>query len=179
MRRTRGTSTEKTTERVVSAGLRRRHPQEMRPSQREILRDVMMSASSRGMWLTLRQLAAITKFGEASISAQLRHLRKRQNGGYLIGRQLREPKAASRTATEPLWEYKLKLRRKDRQDAASTERTLRLLRDAIRAAREMDERRDTQNRLAQQAAREAVAASASAIPASEAGSIACSARPSA
>jgi hypothetical protein len=50
------------------------------PTQREILRDVMLSAALCDTWLTLRELALLTRFGEASISAQLRHLRKRRYG---------------------------------------------------------------------------------------------------
>src|ERR1700691_5133383 len=50
-------------------------------SQREIIRDVMLSAADCQTWLTLRELRALTQYGEASISAQLRHLRKEQNGG--------------------------------------------------------------------------------------------------
>ena len=46
------------------------------PSQREVLRDVLLSATECGSWLTLRELSQLTQYGEASISAQLRHLRK-------------------------------------------------------------------------------------------------------
>ena len=54
------------------------------PSQREVLRDVLLSATQCGSWLTLRELAQITQFGEASISAQLRHLRKPRYGSYVV-----------------------------------------------------------------------------------------------
>ncbi len=53
-------------------------------SQREVLRDVMMSAAECGSWLTLRELSLMTQFGEASISAQLRHLRKPRYGSFVI-----------------------------------------------------------------------------------------------
>src|SRR3989442_12135692 len=45
-------------------------------TQLETIREVMLSAAQRDSWLTLREIAAITHYGEASISAQLRHLRK-------------------------------------------------------------------------------------------------------
>jgi len=45
-------------------------------TQLETIREVMVSAAQRDSWLTLREIAAITHYGEASISAQLRHLRK-------------------------------------------------------------------------------------------------------
>lgn len=51
-------------------------------TQRQVIRDVMLSAASCNSWLTLGELHALTKYSEASISAQLRHLRKPENGGY-------------------------------------------------------------------------------------------------
>ena len=45
-------------------------------SQREVIRDVMLAAADCDTWLTLGELRALTRYGEASISAQLRHLRK-------------------------------------------------------------------------------------------------------
>ena len=47
-------------------------------TQREVLRDVMLSASECGAWLTLAELAGMTRYPAASISAQLRHLKKRR-----------------------------------------------------------------------------------------------------
>jgi hypothetical protein len=49
--------------------------QSVAPTQREILRDVMLAAGKYGVWMMLRELARLTRYGEASISAQLRHLR--------------------------------------------------------------------------------------------------------
>ncbi len=46
------------------------------PTQRDVLRDVMLTAGKYGAWMTLRELARLTRYGETSISAQLRHLRK-------------------------------------------------------------------------------------------------------
>src|SRR5262249_20131461 len=130
--------------------VRRRTEAASHVSQREVLRDVMMSAGSCGTWLTLREMAAVTRFGEASISAQLRHLRKRENGGYVITRRLRERGEGHRTPTEPLWEYRLIRRRSGRGDAASAARTLQLLRDAIKAAHAMDRQRDLADRRGRQ-----------------------------
>src|SRR5260221_7760348 len=56
-------------------------------SQREVIRDVMLAAADCDTWLTLGELRALTRYGEAAISAQLRHLRKLQNGGCDGGRQ--------------------------------------------------------------------------------------------
>lgn len=41
-------------------------------------------ALSSGRWLTLPEIHERTKDSVASISAQIRHLRKPENGGYLI-----------------------------------------------------------------------------------------------
>ncbi len=71
-------------------------------TQFEVIRDVMLSAAECGAWLTLRELGRITGYGEASISAQLRHLRKPQFGGYLVEKRRRgEPNRG-------VWEYRLR-----------------------------------------------------------------------
>jgi len=44
--------------------------------QRDVLCDVMLSAGACETWLKLVELSRVTHYGEASISAQLRHLRK-------------------------------------------------------------------------------------------------------
>jgi hypothetical protein len=51
-------------------------------TQREVVRDVMLSANECGAWLTLAELGAMTRYPETSISAQLRHLKKPQFGNY-------------------------------------------------------------------------------------------------
>ena len=80
-------------------------------SQREIIRDVMLSAADCETWLTLGELRALTHYGEASISAQLRHLRKPENGGYEVVKRHREGASPERPGTdgrgECLWEYRL------------------------------------------------------------------------
>ena len=47
------------------------------PTQRDVLRDVMLTAGKYGAWMTLRELARLTRYGETSISAQLRHCARR------------------------------------------------------------------------------------------------------
>ena len=81
-------------------------------SQREIIRDVMLSAAGCETWLTLGELRALTCYGEASISAQLRHLRKTENGGYEVMKRQREGvRLGGRPGTdgrgECVWEYRI------------------------------------------------------------------------
>lgn len=71
-------------------------------TQLEVIRDVMLSAAECDTWLTLREIAALTHYGEASISAQLRHLRKPEFGSYLLEKRRRgEP-------LRGLWEYQVR-----------------------------------------------------------------------
>jgi hypothetical protein len=77
-------------------------------SQRVVLRDVMLSAAECGTWLTLRELSRLTSYGEASISAQLRHLRKPRCGAFVIGKQVRKYDEANHVAEHgAVWEYRL------------------------------------------------------------------------
>src|ERR1700721_2845831 len=80
-------------------------------SQREIIRDVMLSAAECQSWLTLGELRALTRYGEASISAQLRHLRKAENGGYEVIKRHRDGASPARPGTdgrgECVWEYRI------------------------------------------------------------------------
>ena len=80
-------------------------------SQREIIRDVMLSAADCETWLTLGELRALTRYGEASISAQLRHLRKTEHGGYDVTKRHREGASPVRPGTdgrgECVWEYRI------------------------------------------------------------------------
>jgi hypothetical protein len=55
--------------------------QTVAPTQREVLRDVMLAAGKYAAWMTLRELGRLTRYGETNISAQLRHLRKANSGG--------------------------------------------------------------------------------------------------
>lgn len=72
--------------------MRRRLSGELSPSvetQLEAIRELMLSLSSRGAWLTLAEIAEQTEIGEASISAQLRHLRKPRHGRYKVEKRPR------------------------------------------------------------------------------------------
>lgn len=72
---------------------------------------------ARGAWLTLSEIAEATEFGEASISAQLRHLRKKEHGGCRVQKrrrqQLRLGKATARRRIRDaerapiVWEYRV------------------------------------------------------------------------
>jgi hypothetical protein len=92
-------------------------------SQREVIRDVMLSAAECDTWLTLGELRGLTRYGEASISAQLRHLRKQGNGGYDVAKRHREGAAADHTGTdgrgECLWEYRIARRTHEGQHITS------------------------------------------------------------
>lgn len=87
------------------------------PLQRDVLRDVMLSAAECDTWLTLEELARLTSYPPASISAQLRHLRKTRHGGYGLKKRCRlqqKPAAGvdAIVAHGPLWEYRLDRRRR-------------------------------------------------------------------
>ena len=70
-------------------------------TQLEVILEVMLSAAECGAWLTLRELAGITRYGEASISAQLRHLRKPAFGSYVVEKRRRGNPGRG------VWEYRL------------------------------------------------------------------------
>lgn len=89
-----------------------RKQQHVRPLQRDVLRDVMLSAAECDTWLTPDELARMTAYPPASISAQLRHLRKQQHGGYQVEKRCRAiarfmTGVDERVATGPVWEYRL------------------------------------------------------------------------
>ena len=77
------------------------------PTQRDVLRDVMLTAGKYGAWMTLRELARLTRYGETSISAQLRHLRKAKCGGYVLEKRVRKPEVVSSEEHFVVWEYRL------------------------------------------------------------------------
>jgi hypothetical protein len=77
-------------------------------SQREVLRDVLLSATECGTWLTLRELSQLTRYGEASISAQLRHLRKPRYGAFPVVKQIRKDDVGRGTEARAAWEYRLR-----------------------------------------------------------------------
>src|SRR5215475_15604200 len=82
-------------------------------TQREVLRDVMLSANECGAWLTLSELAAMTRYPAASISAQLRHLKKPRFGNYELEKRMRDKSDLySGNAHGAVWEYRLTMRRR-------------------------------------------------------------------
>jgi hypothetical protein len=86
----------------------RQRTRKLLPTQRELVRDLMLASSKYGLWLTLRQLARLTGYGEASISAQLRHLRKPQYGGFVLEKRCCSEGRIGRNGDPgAVWEYKL------------------------------------------------------------------------
>jgi hypothetical protein len=82
--------------------MRKRHRRELlriaRRRQRDVLCDVMLSAQQRETWLTLDELAKLTHYPPASISAQLRHLRKPEFGRYEVEKRQRATGRTGRRA---------------------------------------------------------------------------------
>ena len=69
----------------------------------------MLSASQCETWLTLEELAKLTDYPPASISAQLRHLRKPEFGGYEMQKRQRKPGQVLRGEDFGIvWEYQLR-----------------------------------------------------------------------
>jgi len=73
-----------------------------RRSQRETLLEVLRIAAQYETWVSLAELADKTKFPQASISAQLRHLRKAKYGAWNVQRRRREW-----AQDELVWEYRI------------------------------------------------------------------------
>jgi hypothetical protein len=103
--------------------------------QREVIRDVMLSAGECGTWLTLDELSKLTQYPPASISAQLRHMRKPQFGGYEVVKRCRTLNKAMRAeGFGAVWEYSVmqdrrapvRRRKRDRRRKAGARRTRRL-----------------------------------------------------
>ena len=64
--------------------------------QHEVIRDLMLD----GVFRTLGEIASATGYPEASISAQIRHLKKSKFGGYSVFKK-------RRFANSGLWEYQV------------------------------------------------------------------------
>ena len=99
--------------------MRKTHRRELlriaRRRQRDVLCDVMLSARQCETWLTLDELTKLTHYPPASISAQLRHLRKPQYGAFLVEKRPRAVRTILRGEDfGTIWEYRLKraIRRK-------------------------------------------------------------------
>ena len=71
-------------------------------TQRETLLTVLRMAARHEQWMTLEELAGKTKYPPASISAQLRHLRKAEYGGWVVQKRRREWERE-----DVVWEYSL------------------------------------------------------------------------
>ena len=71
------------------------------------IRDLMLEVTDRGKWLTLDEIAGITEFGEASVSAQLRHLRKPRHGRYRVEKRRRCSGETESGRDTGLWEYQV------------------------------------------------------------------------
>jgi len=85
-----------------------RSNQMTRRRQRDVLRDVMLSAQQCETWLTLEELAKLTHYPPASISAQLRHLRKPEYGGFAVEKRCRKIEKGVRGEDfGAVWEYRL------------------------------------------------------------------------
>jgi hypothetical protein len=67
----------------------------------------MLAAGKYGTWMTLRELARLTRYGEASISAQLRHLRRAECGGYVLEKRVRQAEVVGSEEHFVVWEYRL------------------------------------------------------------------------
>ncbi len=82
---------------------------ESRRRQRDVLCDVMLSASQCETWLTLDEIAKLTHYPQASISAQLRHLRKPRFGGFEVEKRQRFTGRLLRGEDYgTVWEYQMR-----------------------------------------------------------------------
>jgi len=73
-----------------------------------VLCDVMLGATQCDTWLTLEELAKLTHYPPASISAQLRHLRKQEFGGYEVEKRQRlSGRILQGEDFGTIWEYRL------------------------------------------------------------------------
>ena len=71
-----------------------------------MIRDVMLSAGQCATWLTLDELAKLTHYPPASISAQLRHMRKPCFGAYEVVKRCRTVNKSMRAeGFGVVWEY--------------------------------------------------------------------------
>jgi hypothetical protein len=88
--------------------IRARSNEMTRRRQRDVLCDVMLSARECETWLTLEELAKLTHYPPASISAQLRHLRKPEYGGFVVEKRQRAiGKGVRGEDFGVVWEYRL------------------------------------------------------------------------
>ncbi len=74
-------------------------------TQRDVLRDILFSAAECGAWLTLSELAALTRFPEPSIAAQLRALRTPHRGAYILAKRRRSQGPVNSSGLVSAWKY--------------------------------------------------------------------------
>jgi hypothetical protein len=74
-------------------------------SQHDVLRDILFSAAECGAWLTISELAALTRFPEPSIAAQLRALRTPRRGAYIVAKRRRAPGEVNSSGLASAWKY--------------------------------------------------------------------------
>ncbi len=65
--------------------------------QHEVIRDYMLNCE----WKTLAEIESATGFPQASVSAQLRHMRKEKFGSYRVDKRRNKP-------TGGTWEYRVR-----------------------------------------------------------------------
>lgn len=73
-----------------------------------VLRDILLAAAEVETWLSLDELRKLTGYGEASISALIRQLKRPEFGGHRVVKRRRE---------YPTWEYTI-VKGDSRQKAA-------------------------------------------------------------
>jgi hypothetical protein len=83
-------------------------------TQLAAIRELMQRSFARGIWLTLGEIAEVTEFAEASISAQLRHLRKPHHGRHRVEKRRRRTAQAAEAGRirdgrrgPVVWEYRV------------------------------------------------------------------------
>jgi len=84
-----------------------REAPEFRITQRDRVLDCLLLSGAEQRWLTLAEISEATGDPPASISAQIRHLRKRQFGAYRIEKRFRR---GGRDADTRLVEIEYRLR---------------------------------------------------------------------
>lgn len=90
---------------------RRERKRVIRRRQRDVLCGVIMRAKQCETWLTLDELAKLTHYPLTSISAQLRHLRKPQYGGFVVKKRPRKADGGLRGEDfGTVWEYQCEVR---------------------------------------------------------------------
>src|SRR3954466_4881498 len=101
---------------MTTTGKRAMKRRRVRETQLRLIRELRQAAARRGAWLTLGEIARLTDVGEASISAQLRHLRKESHGGHRVEKRVRQTRRTPGAqffdetqvcAGEGKWEYRV------------------------------------------------------------------------